>query len=263
MSAPAHQPDSAPFLVPYRPNPLFRGRDKELADLERWLCGDEPMTVVINGMAGVGKSQLASECAHRLRDRFPGGVFWLSMVSPEDIKTQVAHCGGPEGLNLPGWNGLSLDDQVGAVKRVWATPVRCLLIFDNLEDKELLRQWRPTTGGAQVLVTSRRGDWRATDGITELPLRPLDRSSSYQVLLGPRAHEQKQPIETLLADPQQQAAADAICDDLGDLPLALALASAYLVDNLCLTLVDYHRRVQELRLMPTCQPHISVVLLLH
>ncbi len=249
VSAPTHQPDSAPFLVPYRPNPLFRGRDKELADLERWLCGDEPMTVVINGMAGVGKSQLASECAYRLRDRFPGGVFWLSMVSPEDIKTQVARCGGSAGLNLPGWNGLSLDDQVAAVKRAWATPVRRLLIFDNLEDKELLRQWRPTTGGAQVLVTSRRGDWRATDGVTELPLRPLDRSASYQVLLGPRAYELERPVETLLADPQQRTAADAICGELGDLPLALALAGAYLADNLRLALVDYHQRVQELLLV--------------
>jgi len=82
VSAPAHQPDSAPFMVAYQRNRLFRGRDKELADLERWLCGDEQVTVVINGMAGVGKSQLASECAYRLRDHFPGGSSgcrWLTL----------------------------------------------------------------------------------------------------------------------------------------------------------------------------------------
>ncbi|MEJ5346574.1 MULTISPECIES: tetratricopeptide repeat protein [Chloroflexus] len=170
------------------------------------------------------------------------------MANPEDIQAQVALCGGPEGMNLPGWDGLSLEDRVATVKRAWAMPVRRLLIFDNLEDRELLAQWRPKTGGGQVLVTSRRGDWRATDGVTELPLRPLDRSASYQVLLGPRAYEQERPVEALLADPQQQAAADAICDELGDLPLALALAGAYLADNPRLALADYHRRLQELLL---------------
>lgn len=256
VSAPAHQSDSAPFTVPYHRNLLFRGRDKELDDLKRWLCSDEQVTVVINGMAGLGKSQLVSECAHRLRDHFPGGVFWLSMTSAEDIKVQVANCGGLNGLNLPGWDGLKLDDQVAAVKQAWAMPVRRLLIFDNLEDRELLAQWRPNTGGAQVLVTSRRGDWRATDGLTELPLRPLDRSASYQVLLGPRAYEQgrqqayeqARQIEEWLADVQQRAAADAICDELGDLPLALALAGAYLAGNPRLVLADYHRRLQELLL---------------
>jgi tetratricopeptide (TPR) repeat protein len=235
-------------MVPYQPDPLFRGRDKELADLEQLLCGHKQVTVVISGMAGVGKSQLAGECAHRLRDHFPGGVFWLSMTNPDAIQVQVALCGGPEGLNLPGWDGLSLEDRIAAVKRAWAMPVRRLIIFDNLEDKNLLKQWRPKTGGGQVLVTSRRGDWRATDGVTELPLRPLDRSASYQVLLGPRAYEQERPVEALLADPQQQAAADAICDELGDLPLALALAGAYLADNPRLALADYHRRLQELLL---------------
>jgi tetratricopeptide (TPR) repeat protein len=149
-------------------------------------------------------------------------------------------------MNLPGWDGLSLEDRVATVKRAWAMPVRRLLIFDNLEDRELLAQWRPKTGGGQVLVTSRRGDWRATDGVTELPLRPLDRSASYQVLLGPRAYEQEAQIEAWLADAQQRAAADAICDELGDLPLALALAGACLAANPRLAPADYHQRLQEL-----------------
>ncbi|MGQ9774179.1 MAG: hypothetical protein ACUVS0_11870, partial [Chloroflexus sp.] len=61
-----------------------------------------------------------------------------------------------------------------------AMPVRRLIIFDNLEDKNLnledknlLKQWRPKTGGGQVLVTSQRGDRRKADGVTVLSLRPL------------------------------------------------------------------------------------------
>ncbi|WP_322815973.1 hypothetical protein [Chloroflexus sp.] len=59
-----------------------------------------------------------------------------------------------------------------------------------------------------------------------MPLRPLDRSASYQVLLKPRAYEQgrqqayeqARQIEAWLADPQQRAAADAICDGLETCP---------------------------------------------
>ncbi|MGQ9774180.1 hypothetical protein [Chloroflexus sp.] len=72
------------------------------------------------------------------------------------------------------------------------------------------------------------------------------RSASYQVLLVPRAYEQEAQIEAWLADPQQRAAADAICDELGD--LALVLAGAYLADNPRLALADYHRQLQELLL---------------
>ncbi|MEZ4659844.1 MAG: hypothetical protein R2911_19995 [Caldilineaceae bacterium] len=36
-----------------------------------------------------------------------------------------------------------------------------LLVFDNCEDPALLAQWRPTSGGCCVLVTSRRGRWPA------------------------------------------------------------------------------------------------------
>ncbi len=234
----------APFKVPYRRNPLFCGRERELAELKQTLCGAEAVTVVLTGMAGVGKSQLASECAHRLRDHFPGGVFWLDMSTPDQVPAQIAACGGVDGLNLPGWNGLSLEDQVRAVQRAWQQPIRRLLIFDNLEERTLLRQWRPTTGGAQVLVTSRRSDWRATDDVHLLPLRPTERNDSYRILLGPRARIQQTTIADLLTDPLQQQAADAICTFLGDLPLALALAGAYLEDS-NLSLSAYRQRLEQ------------------
>ncbi len=235
----------APFKVPYRRNPLFCGRERELAELKQTLCGAEAATVVLTGMAGVGKSQLASECAHRLRDHFPGGVFWLDMSTPDQVAAQMAACGGVDGLNLSGWSGLSLEDQVRAVQRAWQEPIRRLLIFDNLEERTLLQQWRPTTGGTQVLVTSRRSDWRATDDVHLLPLRPTERNDSYRILLGPRARSQPTEIADLLADPLQQQAADAICTFLGDLPLALALAGAYLEDSPHLSLSAYRQRLEQ------------------
>jgi len=65
--------------VPYPPNPLFRGRDAELAALARVLLSTEGGTAAvvpaIAGTGGIGKTQPAAEFAHRYRHAFPDGVF--------------------------------------------------------------------------------------------------------------------------------------------------------------------------------------------
>lgn len=100
-------PAAPAFQVPYPPNPLFRGRDAELQQLADALLGEVGGAVAvlpaISGTGGIGKTQLASDFAHRHRAAFPGGVFWLSMEQPELIASQVAAAaGGPGGLDLPG-----------------------------------------------------------------------------------------------------------------------------------------------------------------
>ncbi|GIX26103.1 MAG: hypothetical protein KatS3mg122_3334 [Caldimonas sp.] len=240
---------AAPFRVPYQPNPLFTGRAQEIEQLVATLCADSPsvtvITPVVHGTAGVGKSQLAVMVAYHTRDRFPGGVFWLNMADADGIAAQVAACGGPDGLNLPGWAGLALADQVAAVRRAWQEPVPRLLIFDNLEDPRLLAEWRPVAGGARVLVTSRNAHWRATLGVQQVALAPLPRADSRRLLLQPRAQAQGTEVDSLLADPATAADADAICELLGDLPLALALAGAYLEDLPNLPLAAYRRQLAQ------------------
>ena len=116
------------------------------------LDGDATIAVVpaIAGTGGIGKTMLAAEFAHRSRERFPGGVFWLDMQDPKGVATQVAACAGPGGLHLPGHAAWSFEQQIAAVKNAWCQPERRLLIFDNLEDPMLL-QWRPSGGGSRVL----------------------------------------------------------------------------------------------------------------
>jgi hypothetical protein len=71
------------FQVPYPSNPLFRGRDAELDEMERAILGSSGQLVAvvpaITGTGGIGKTQLASQFAHKYKNRFPGGVFWLNM----------------------------------------------------------------------------------------------------------------------------------------------------------------------------------------
>jgi hypothetical protein len=87
-------PASPAFQVPYRRNPQFVGREAALTLLGELLVGEgsKAAVVAIAGMGGLGKTQLAAEFAHRRRQAFAGGVFWLNMAEAgegDPIETQV------------------------------------------------------------------------------------------------------------------------------------------------------------------------------
>ena len=99
-------------------NPLFSGRG---ADLKRIAAALKTgRTVALAGPDGVGKTELATEFAHRFGQFFAGGVFWVSFTNPIEIALEVAACGGPGAMDLRGDYGeLALDDQLHLVLRAW------------------------------------------------------------------------------------------------------------------------------------------------
>jgi len=104
-----------------------------------------------------------------------------------------------------------------------------LLIFDNLEDATLWQRWQPPpASGCRVLITTRRGQWPKHSGVQKVHLPPLVLSESRDLLLGSRAVQQETTVAALLADTSIAAAVDAIAKAVDGLPLALALAAAYL-----------------------------------
>ncbi|RRR74023.1 MAG: tetratricopeptide repeat-containing protein, partial [Candidatus Viridilinea halotolerans] len=212
--------------MPFARNPNFVGREADLVALAYALKGEGATAAIgsaaaTTGLGGVGKTNLATEFAHRYGQFFAGGLFWLSFADPESIPLEIAACG--MALDLPGFADLKLDDQVRRVRSAWAQSIPRLLIFDNCDETEpgraeaLIQQWRPTTGGCRVLITSRRGVWSASMGVTTLPLGVLNRAESIALL---RKHRPDLAVD----DP----ALDAIAVELGDLPLALHLAGSYL-----------------------------------
>jgi len=211
-------------LMPLRPNPQFVGREDELRELERHLRAGSTTAIgqvaAATGLGGIGKTQLAVEYAHRYGPRYWGGVFWLDMEDQEAIASQVAAWGGPQGMDHPGFEALSLEEQVARVKKEWEESTPRLLIFDNVDDSKVIDEWRPVTGGCRVLITSRRTEWPSSLGLAEVRLATLPRDKAMELLCKGRPEA--------LEDEEEREAADAICDTLGDLPLAVALAGAYL-----------------------------------
>ena len=207
--------------MPLARNPLFTGRTHDLKHLAAAVKGGGTAAIgqvaAATGLGGIGKTQLAAEFAHRYGQFFAGGVFWLSFADPATVPSEVAACGGPGALNLPGFDALALDAQAARVAQEWQSPLPRLLIFDNCEDEALLAAWRPSSGGSRVLVTSRRARWDASLAVQPLPLATLPRAESIALLR--KFRPDLSPDDPDLA---------AIAAELGDLPLALHLAGSFL-----------------------------------
>lgn len=203
---------------PMPPNRLLSGRDEDLKALAARIKDDAggPPTVVVSGIGGVGKTQLAAEFAHRYGRFFAGGVYWLDLSDPASIREEVAACGGTEGMDLrPDFHALPLDDRVAAVLGEWQGDLPRLLLLDDCADGPALAGIRPSAGGCRVLVTSRGPISDPALGVGTFGLEPLGRGASVELL---RAYHGGAEDEKL----------GEIAAELGDLPLALDLAGRYL-----------------------------------
>ena len=221
---PAPSPLPRGSVMPLERNPLFVGREHDFKTLASALKGGATVaigqieTAAATGVGGIGKTQLACEFVHRYGRFFGGGVFWLSFAEAKAVPAEIAACGGLGRMDLrPNFGELALEDQLNLVRAAWQEPVPRLLIFDNCEEPKLLQQWRPTSGGCRILVTSRRATWDSVLTVQSLPLDVLPRAESLS-LLG--EHCPEADIDVLKA----------IAEELGDLPLALHLAGSYMAN---------------------------------
>ncbi|HVR97896.1 MAG TPA: TIR domain-containing protein [Thermoanaerobaculia bacterium] len=208
--------------MPFAHNPLFVGREEEMRILARQLRAGETSVVgevrlaAASGLGGIGKTQLAAEFVHRYGRYFEGGVFWMSFADPAAVPAEIAACG--KNLDLhPSYGTLPLDQQAQLVEDLWTRPVPRLLVFDNCEEEDLLDRWRPRTGGARVLVTSRRQRWDLSLGVQAVPISTLPRPASLELLRKFRPDV-----------PETDPALSDIAAEVGDLPLALHLAGSFL-----------------------------------
>ena len=208
----------------------FTGRERELAYLMEAvtpLGAESPSTVVISaieGMAGVGKTQLAVHAAHELvrAGRFADIQLYVNLrgfdaahppADPADVLDAFLRQLGVTGSQIPA----SLDGRA-AMFRDRIHGKAALILLDNASDENQVQDLIPGGPGCLVLITSRR-TLAGLDGATARQLDVLSRAEAVELLARIAG------ADRIGADP---AAAVEIVECCGRLPLAVALAAARL-----------------------------------
>lgn len=217
------------WMVPYLRNPLFIGRSKELEIIQKALRKDQDTTTpqAIIGLGGVGKTQLALEYAFRHRHNYRS-IFWVLADTRETLNADYIKIA--EKLSLPEKHLPEQHLVVAAVKNWLEQNRNWLLILDNADDLELLKDFMPTSYAGHVLITTRANAvrWLATPveiqtlGLDEGCLFLLRRSA----VLGENDNFEKIDADT-------HKIAKTIVSELGGLPLALDQAGAYIEATSC------------------------------
>ncbi|HYV07935.1 MAG TPA: FxSxx-COOH system tetratricopeptide repeat protein, partial [Blastocatellia bacterium] len=205
--------------VPHLRNPNFTGREQELDDLRASLLKGETAALVqpraIHGLGGVGKTQLAIEYAYRHGGDYDA-VWWVRSEDPTTLASEYA--GLAARLDLPEKDAAEQRVIVEAVKE-WLRKNRgWLLVFDNAEDVQLVRDHIPRGSGGHIMITSRNPIW--TGVAKPLSVKALPLEEAIEFLLKRTGH-------------RDEAIAKRLAAALGRLPLALEQAGAYIETSGC------------------------------
>jgi tetratricopeptide (TPR) repeat protein len=187
-------------------------RENHLANLKTALNSGKPaaLTQAIHGLGGVGKTQLALEYAYRSAAEYDT-VWWVRSEEPATLAADYASLA--KSLDLPEKEAADQLLIIKAVKQWLEQNPKWLLVFDNAKNRADVHDYIPQGKTGHVLITSRNANWRGT--ATPLDVKVLERLESVDFLLKRTGYTDRE-------------AADALADALGDLPLALEQAGAYM-----------------------------------
>jgi DNA-binding SARP family transcriptional activator len=255
------EPDDRPAPDGQRPRQLpapprmFTGRLTELAQLQRARDTSTVVISAIDGMAGIGKTALAVQAAHRLADRYPDGQLFVDLhgytegMPPTDPAEALGHLLGALGVagtRIP--PGLA---QRSGLYRTRLAGRRVLVVLDNAATEQQVQPLLPGTAGCLVLVTSRRRLAGLDETLTvSLGTLPPDDAVHLFVRTAGEERVADQPAELI----------EEVVELCGRLPLAIRIAAARLRSHAAWDVAHLVRRLrdQQHRLGELAAGHRSV-----
>ena len=212
--------------VPIRVPEHFLGRDDALAAIEKSLARREGRAAItaVHGLRGVGKTTLAAAYAEKHRGDYRA-TWWIRAQTESSMRADLVALG----VRL-GWVGADDKEEpaLGLVmERLRDEGDRLLLIYDNAFDADALKPYLPRGGAGKALVTSNAPAWRGVAEPVEIRLWPKETGADYLIARTGREAE--------------RAAAEALSEALGGLPLAHEQAATY-CERLDISLAEYRKR---------------------
>lgn len=216
-------------------NPGFVGRQEKLDELSRLVDDPHgPAAVVVVAGAGFGKTELVREFVNvRAVPDAPGrsgwhARWWLDGSRHGEIKSLKAHFETITGRPMPPEPQVQAGEDAARSIAEWTEAVRravaqacsagrSLLVVDNVETVEQIRQYRPANDG-RLIATTRRQPIPAATGRT-VALDEMSPPDARAVLVAERPD---------LRDLRHEPALTELAEHLGYHALALAYVSAAL-----------------------------------
>lgn len=144
----------------------FTGRIQIIKDINGYPSHSEGTSraiVVLYGLGGVGKSQIANEYIHRYKKDYKIRC-WLraeGSINPEDYKQLAKFFGIPENEdNTTVWNDIM--DRLKNIKG-W------LFIFDNADNIDEVERFLPNDKAGSIIVTSCSPTWENVEKLIQVP----------------------------------------------------------------------------------------------
>jgi DNA-binding SARP family transcriptional activator len=260
-AAPAPGRTEEPALAVPRPRPLpatvadFVGRE----DLLRAACGvlEPPSSdagdgrhvavVMLTGRGGIGKTTLALQTAHAVRDAFADGQLFARLresggpaTSPAGVLEQFLRSLGVAAPAIPD----SLLERT-AMFRSCLAGRRVLIVLDDAVSLSQVEPLLPGEAGCGVIITS-RARLPGPPGVAQLEVGVLERQAAVELL------DQVIGFERTGAEPEATTELIRLCEGL---PLALRISASKLaarghwqVGRMVERLTDERRRLDELDL---------------
>ncbi|KAM0690643.1 hypothetical protein Q7P36_009411 [Cladosporium allicinum] len=209
------------MTVPLEQNPYFVNRPKLMEQIEESArAGD---TVVLTGLGGTGKTQLAIEYAKRRHEAHPlESIFWIDGSSLTHIKASCEYL--TRVVHADGFNERDLPQDIIAFFLGWLSAQhegKWTLIIDNVEEEHLFSRIKKhlSTQTGLVLATSRTARILGTAKGVLIKVTVFSQADASRLI--------KKYLGTKADDPL----AVKLVDSLGCHPLAIVQAAAYITST--------------------------------
>ena len=198
-------------MRPYVVESYYIEREEQVR-LRNLINEDPRLRVVLVGMRGCGKSQLASELARWCGKKKWHLVAWINATSKEQVRSGLVELAGRLGIETQGRNEEWIIEQCFSYLES-GEPSDRLIVFDNVKDINDLTELVPRGDGLRVVVTTTNDCGWKNQSWESIKIGVFSREDSIKCLFK-------------ITNSEDYGAADAVAQKLGDLPLAIVQAGA-------------------------------------
>ncbi|CAG9947983.1 unnamed protein product [Clonostachys rosea f. rosea IK726] len=224
-------------FIAYPENHSFRGRQETLNRMEDSLKPTlgEQKCYALYGLGGVGKTQLALKFAYSQSSNFRA-IFWIPAQTSGKLEQGLLDAAHQLGIV----DSSAMVDQKSGIKSFMTWLRSCkepwLIVFDNADDFDALKQYWPSMSSGSILITSRDLGALQWTRIGE-EISSMSAEDAKEMFFSAIEHH-------IPRSETNERAAESILQEIGHLPLAISAAAGIIAETEC-DLADFVQLCEE------------------